>query len=62
MTPASDPKLTDPEEVQEVIRGLKFRKAPGPRGITNRNLRHLPQRAVSFLVQIFNAILPTTSL
>ena len=30
-----------------------------PNGIPNRDLKHLPQRAVSFLVQIFNAILLT---
>jgi len=28
MTPASKPKLTNPEDVQEVIRGLKVSKAP----------------------------------
>jgi hypothetical protein len=51
--------LTNPEEVQEAIRGLKFSKAPGPNGIQNRALKHLPQRAVSLLVLIFNAILLT---
>jgi len=59
MTPASEPKLTNPEEVQEAIRGLKVSKAPGPNGITNRALKHLPQRAVFHLVLIFNAILLT---
>jgi hypothetical protein len=29
MTPASERKLTNPEEVQDVIRGLKVSKAPG---------------------------------
>jgi hypothetical protein len=28
MSPASEPKLTNPEEVQEAIRGLKVGKAP----------------------------------
>jgi len=50
MTPASEPKLTNPEEVQDAIRGLKISKAPGPNGIPNRALKHLPQRAVSLLV------------
>jgi hypothetical protein len=59
MTPASEPKLTNPEEVQEAIRGLKVSKAPGPNGIPNRALKHLPHRAVSLLVQIFNAVLLT---
>jgi hypothetical protein len=56
MTPASEPKLTNPEEVQEAINGLKFSKASGPNGIPNRALKHLLQRAIS-LVQIFNAVL-----
>ena len=56
-TPASEPKLTNPDEVQEATRGLKVRKAPGPNGIPNRALKHLPQRAVSRLAQIINAVL-----
>ena len=59
MAPVSEPKLTNPEEVQEAIRGLKVSKAPGPNGIPNRALKHLPQRAVSLLVLIFKAILFT---
>jgi hypothetical protein len=59
MSPDSDPKLTRPDEVEDVIRGLKFSKAPGPNGISNRVLKHLPQRAVSLLAQLFNAILLT---
>jgi len=31
--PASEPKLTNPTEVQDAIRGLKVGKAPGPDGI-----------------------------
>jgi hypothetical protein len=59
LTPASEPKLTTPDEVHEAIRGLKVSKAPAPNGIRNRVLKHLPQRAVSLLVQIFNGILLT---
>ena len=59
MTPASEPKLINPDEVQEAIRGLKVSKAPGPNGIPNRALKHPPQRAVSLLVNIFNTILLT---
>jgi hypothetical protein len=55
--PASEPKLTNPAEVQDVIRGLKVSKVPGPNGIPNRALKHLPQRAVSVLATIFNAAL-----
>jgi hypothetical protein len=50
MTPASEPKLTNPDEVQEAIRGLKFGKAPGPNGIPNRAMKHLSKRAVSLIV------------
>jgi hypothetical protein len=59
LTPASQPKLTNPEEVHEAIRVLKISKASGPNGLPNRVLKHLPQRAVSFLVHNFNAILLT---
>jgi hypothetical protein len=41
MTPASEPKLTNAEEVQEAIRSLKFSKAPGLNGISKRALKHL---------------------
>jgi hypothetical protein len=55
--PASEPRLTNPAEVQDAIRGLKVSKAPGPNGIPNRALKHLPQRAVSLFAAIFNAAL-----
>ena len=56
-TPASEPKLANPDEVREAIRGLKVGKAPGPNGIPNRALKHLPMRVILLPVQIFNAIL-----
>jgi hypothetical protein len=59
LTPSSEPKLTTPNEVQEAIRCLKVIKAPDPNGIPNRALKHLPQRTVSLLAQIFNAALLT---
>jgi len=59
LTPASEPKLTNPDEVHEAIGGLKVGKAPGPNCISNRALEHLPQRALSLLTQIFNAVLLT---
>jgi hypothetical protein len=58
-TPASEPKLTDPEKVHEAIRDLKFGKAPGANGMPNRILKHIPKRAVYLLVLIFNAVLCT---
>jgi hypothetical protein len=59
MAPASETKLTNPEEVQEAIRGRKVSKAPGPNGTSYRALKNLTQRTVSLLVLIFNAILLT---
>ena len=58
-TPASEPKLTNLDEVREAIRGLKVGKAPGTNVIPNRARKHLPMRAVLLLVQIFNAIICT---
>jgi hypothetical protein len=61
--PASEPKLTNPEEVQDAIRGLRVSKAPGPNGIPNRALKLLPQPAVSLLVEIITpSSSPITSL
>jgi hypothetical protein len=57
--PANEPKLTNPDEIYDAIRRLKVGNAPGPNGIPNRALKHLPQRAVLLLVQIFNAIFLT---
>ena len=55
--PASEPNLTNPAEVQGAILRLKASEAPGPNGIPNRALKHLPQRAVSLLAAVFNAAL-----
>jgi hypothetical protein len=57
--PASEPMLTDPAEVLHAIRGLKISKAPGPDGILNRALKHLPQRMILLLVALFYAIIRT---
>jgi len=59
LTPAGEPKLNNPDDVHEAIRRLKFSKVPGPNGIPNRVLKHLPQRTVSLLAQIFDAVLHT---
>ena len=40
--PASELKLTDPDEDQEAIRGLKLGKAPGPEGILHSVSNHDP--------------------
>jgi hypothetical protein len=55
--PVSEPKLTNPDEVQEAIRDLKLGKAPGPEDIPNRTFKHLPLRAISLLVTLFNTLL-----
>jgi hypothetical protein len=55
--PASEPKLKNPAEVKDDIRGVKVGKALGPNGIPNRALKNLPHRAVSLLAAIFNAAL-----
>jgi hypothetical protein len=39
LTPTSEPKLTFPDMVQDVIRGLKVGKTPCPNGIPNRALK-----------------------
>jgi hypothetical protein len=49
MAPASEPRLTKPEDVQEAIRCLRIGKSPGPKCIPIRALKHLQQRAVSHL-------------
>jgi hypothetical protein len=58
-TPATEPMLTNPDEFHEGSRGLMVGKAPDPNAIPNRALKCLPLRAVSLLVQFFNAILLT---
>jgi hypothetical protein len=55
--PASEPKLTNPMEVEDAIRSLKVGNSPGPNGLPNRALKYLPQRAVGLLVVLFNAAL-----
>jgi hypothetical protein len=42
-TPASEPKLTNLDEVHEAIRGLKVARIQGPNGTPNRTLNLLPQ-------------------
>jgi hypothetical protein len=59
LTPAGEPKLPNPDEVQEGIRSLKVSKAPGPNSILRRALKNLPQQAVSLLAQVYNEILLT---
>jgi hypothetical protein len=55
--PASEPTLTTPSEVIKAIKGLKVGKAPGLKSTPNRVLRHLPNRAITILTEVFNAVL-----
>jgi hypothetical protein len=55
--PASEPKLTNPMEVQDAIRGPKGGKASGPNGLPNRGLKHLPHRNICLLVALCDAAL-----
>jgi len=50
--------ISHPDEFHEPIKGLKVSKFPGPNGIPNRSLKHLPKRAVS-LAHIVNAVFHT---
>jgi hypothetical protein len=59
LSPASLPQLSNPDDVHDVIRGLKISRAPGPNGIPNRVLKFLPQSAVYLLTQVFNSLLLT---
>jgi hypothetical protein len=49
--------LSSPSEVQEAIKGLKVGEAPGPNGVPNRVLKHLPKRAITFFTKLFNSVL-----
>jgi hypothetical protein len=55
--PTSEPTFTTPSEVIMAIKGLKFGKAPGPNGVPNSVLRHLPKRAITFLTKVINTVL-----
>lgn len=57
LTLASEPKLTNPGKVHKVIQGLNVAKPPDPNVIPKTALKHLPQRAISLLFQIFNVVL-----
>jgi hypothetical protein len=55
--PTSEPKLTSPSEVLQAIKGLRVGKAKGPNVIPNRVLKYLPKREITFLTEVFNAVL-----
>jgi hypothetical protein len=53
--PESEPKITNLEEVQDAILGLKVGELPGANDIWNGAVKHLPL-IVSFLDKFINAI------
>jgi hypothetical protein len=55
--PVSEPTLTKPSEVLEVTEGLSVWRNPRRNGIQNRALRHLHERAITFLTKLFSAVL-----
>ena len=58
-SPASETKPPNPTEVQDAIRALKVGKVPGPNGIKNETLNHLPPNVGYLLIVLFNAIFRT---
>jgi len=44
--PANEPKISNFTEVHDAIRVVKVGKAPGPNGVPNRALKHLPLSVV----------------
>ena len=55
LSPTSEPQLTTLAEVFKAVRELKVGKASGPHGVPDTALRHLPDRALTFLTVVFNA-------
>jgi hypothetical protein len=45
--PSSEPLLTNHSKVLDTIRDETVGKAPGPNSVTNKDLKHFPQMAVS---------------
>ena len=59
LSSASEPQLTNPDEVHADIRGVKFSNDAGLKCIPNSAVKNLAERAVSFLTHVFNAVLRT---
>lgn len=47
---------TTPEEVKKIIDNLNAHKAPGPDGICNKALKHLPKQSLCYITNLTNAI------
>ncbi|GBP87584.1 RNA-directed DNA polymerase from mobile element jockey [Eumeta japonica] len=57
LDPLDDLPPVSLDEVQELVKGLKARKAPGLDGINNKAIKCFPLTLLSLLVTIFNACL-----
>lgn len=55
LCPASEPTITNLSEVLQAIQGLTAGMALSPKRISNRILRYLPLRALTFLTIVFKA-------
>ena len=49
LIPSGETQLTTPDEFHLAIRGHNVSKTPGPNGIPNRVLKHVPRRPVSLI-------------
>lgn len=57
-TPSGDqPELTTPLEVKNIIKSLNINSAPGPDGISNTFIKHLPRKPLVLLTRIYNRCL-----
>ena len=56
-TPALNKAFTTPAEIQQIIKRLPKRKAPGEDLITNAALKHLPQKVIIYLTGLINGCL-----
>jgi hypothetical protein len=59
LTNAAEFKLTKPDKIHESVWGFKVSNVPCANGIPNRDVKNLPQRALSLQCWIFNAVLRT---
>lgn len=56
--PSGDiPELTTPQEVKSIIKNLNSNSAPGPDGVTNDQIKHLPRKPLVLLTRIYNKCL-----
>lgn len=57
VTTLLEPRLTDANEIQQVLKGIKNKRSSGPDTIPNFVLKKLPRSAHEFLARLVNCIL-----